>query len=289
MSWNFSRALVAEYSGASSSGGGPSVLSRSMPPRARNSWPDKTTAPSSRSRSGRMSAPSPHETTPCVPSFGRFAARCFSDMSLPKPYYQDDAVTLYHGDCRQIVPLLGRFDLLLTDPPYGIGAGKMNLGKWRTSRMQKMDWDSDAPPAWVLAMLLDSAEDHIIWGGNYYELPPSRQYLIWDKGAGFRGRDFAECEQAWCSSDGNARIFARDPLAAGDYRGKEHPTEKPAELMRWCLTLRPEAVTVLDAFAGSGTTGRACKDLGRKCTLIEREEAYCEIIARRMGQEVLAL
>ena len=203
------------------------------------------------------------------------------------PYYADESVTIYNADCRQVLPFLPKFDLLLTDPPYGIGAGKMNLGMWRTSRMEKGDWDKATPPSWLLDAMLESADKHIIWGGNYYGLPPSRQYLIWDKGAGFKGRDFAECEQAWCSWDGNAKVYLRDPLASGDYRGKVHPTQKPAALMKWCLGLLPEAKTVLDPFAGSGTTGVACKLEGRKATLIEINEAYCESAANRLSQGVL--
>lgn len=208
-------------------------------------------------------------------------------MSL-KPYYQDSHVTLYHGDCRQIVPQLGRFDLLLTDPPYGIGVsggvGLYGRQKWASTDKK---WDEAPPPRWLLEMLLESADKHIIWGGNYYSLPPSRQYLVWDKGAGFRGRNFAECEQAWCSMDGNALVFQRDPLASQDYKGKEHPTQKPLALMHWCLSLTPGVKTVIDPFAGSGTTGRACKDLRIQCTLIEREESYCEAVVRRMSQECL--
>ena len=208
-----------------------------------------------------------------------------------RPYYQDDAVTLYLGDCKQIVPLLGKFDLLLTDPPYGInassGVGKSGREKWTTGDTK---WDAAAPPPWVMDMLLSSSARHIIWGGNYYALPPTRRYLIWDKGAGFKGRDFAECEQAWCSMDGNARIFSRNPLSSGDYRGKDHPTMKPLALMVWCIAQAGDGVqTILDPFAGSGTTGRAAKDLGLKAVLIEREERYCEIAARRMAQEVLPL
>lgn len=209
---------------------------------------------------------------------------------LPKPYFQDSAVTIYHGDCRQIVPFLPRFNLLLTDPPYGIGAsggvGLYGRMKWAATDSK---WDESAPSPWIFEMLLESSDNHVIWGGNYYSLPPSRQFLVWDKGAGFKDRNFAEAELAWCSRDGNAKFYSRDPLAAGDYKGKEHPTVKPLALMTWVLEMYPDAKTVLDPFAGSGTTGRACKDLGRSCVLIEREERYCEIAARRMGQEVLAL
>jgi len=208
--------------------------------------------------------------------------------SLPfTPYYEADGITIFNADCRKILPWLGRFDLLLTDPPYGIGAGKMNLGMWRTSRMEKGDWDKATPPSWLMDAMLESADKHIIWGGNYYGLPPSRQYLVWDKGAGFKGRDFAECEQAWCSWDGNAKVYLRDPLASGDYRDKVHPTQKPAALMRWCLSLVPDAATVLDPFMGSGTTLVASKMEGRKAVGIELEERYCEVAAKRLAQGVL--
>lgn len=208
-------------------------------------------------------------------------------MTPFKPYYQDDAVTIYNADCRQVLPFLPKFDLLLTDPPYGIGAGKMNLGMWRTSRMAKSNWDAEAPPAWLIDSLLYAAETHVIWGANYYQLPPSRMYLVWDKGEGFKGRDFAECETAWCSVDGNARVYKRDPLASGDYREKVHPTQKPIPLMRWCLSFAPNAQTILDPFMGSGTTLVAAKLEGRKAVGIEISEEYCEKAVRRMEQGVL--
>lgn len=205
-----------------------------------------------------------------------------------KAYYSEGGITIYHGDCRKIVPLLGRYDLLLTDPPYGIGAsagvGKYGREKWTATDRK---WDEETPPPWVLQMLLESADKHIVWGGNYYELPPSRQYLVWDKGAGFKGRDFAECEMAWCSMDGNAKVLTRDPLACRDYEGKEHPTQKPVEVMKWCIRVAGEVSTVLDPFAGAGTTGIAAKLMGVTATLIEREEKYCEIAARRLSQGVL--
>ena len=208
-----------------------------------------------------------------------------------RPYHEEAAVTIYHGDCRQIVPLLGRFDLLLTDPPYGIGAssgvGKYGVMKWGGSKDKK--WDESTPPTWLLEMLLDCAARHVVWGMNYYTLPPSRNFMVWDKGAGFRGRTFAECELAWCSWDANAKVYARDPLAAGDYKGKEHPTQKPLALMQWCIQQAGDVQTILDPFAGSGTTGEAAKIMGKKAVLIEREERYCEIAARRLAQDVLPL
>ena len=204
-------------------------------------------------------------------------------MTLPKPYYEDAAVTLYHGDCRQIVPLLGRFDLLLTDPPYGIGE-KMKGGTWGGSaKYDKMRaWDT-VPETVFLQSLPAMADESIIWGGNYFPLPPSRCWLVWDKRNAVP--TVADCELAWTSLDKPAKRFSWN-VGCHDLG---HPTQKPLELMTWCPSHTPDAKTVLDPFAGSGTTGRACKDLGRQCVMIEREEAYCEIIARRMGQEVLPL
>ena len=182
------------------------------------------------------------------------------------------------GDCRDIIGGL-EFDAILTDPPYGIGAGQMPLGKWRTSKMAKGDWDATAPD---LAMLPQVPS--IIWGGNYFDLPPSRAFLIWDKGAGFKGRDFAECEMAWCSFDANARVFQHDPLARGDYRDKKHPTQKPIALMEWCLGFLPDARTILDPFMGSGTTLVACQKLGRQGIGIELDPDYFAIACKRVDE-----
>jgi DNA modification methylase len=185
--------------------------------------------------------------------------------------------TLLLGDCREIVPTLDPVDACVTDPPYGIGAGMMNFGKWRTSRMEKSEWDAAAAD---LSVLPDVPT--IIWGGNYFDLPPSRAFLVWDKGAGFKGRDFAECELAWCSWDGNARVFDYDPLARGAYRDKEHPTQKPVELMVWCLQQIPAAQSILDPFMGSGTTGVACVKLGRRFVGVEIDPAYFDIACKRI-------
>lgn len=207
-----------------------------------------------------------------------------------KPYYEHAGITIYQGDCREIVPALGRFDLLLSDPPYGIGAsagtGKYGREKWTATDSA---WDEAVPPRWLLEMVIESADRAVVWGGNYFTLRPSRNYFVWDKGAGFKGRDFAECEMAWCSWDGNAKVYPRDPLASGDYKGKTHPTEKPVALMKWCIGQAGPTQSVLDPFAGSGTTGVAAKECGLSAVLVEAEERYCEIAAKRLSQEVLPL
>jgi len=193
---------------------------------------------------------------------------------------------LYLGDCRDILPTLGPVDAVVTDPPYGIGAsaGTGKYGRLKIEKDGDLKWDSAVPD---LGFLLSLAVPSIVWGGNYFELPPSRAYLVWDKGNGFKGRDFAECEQAWCSFDMNARIFKRDPLAMRDYADKQHPTQKPIALMRWCLDFLPDAQTILDPFMGSGTTGVAAAQMGRKFIGIEREPKYFEIARRRIEEAYL--
>jgi len=195
-----------------------------------------------------------------------------------KPYYQDDSVTIYHGDNRAIVPQLGRFDLLLTDPPYGL-AEKMKGGTWgKAFKGKDYNWDAIAPD---LSFCLQASEKAIVWGGNYFTLPPSRCWLVWDKPE--KIHTLADCELAWCSWDGNSKMFTVSRNPDGK---RQHPTQKPVDLMRWCITKSGLNVqTILDPFAGSGTTGRAAKDLGKKCVLVEKDEFYCEVAANRMKQE----
>ena len=225
-----------------------------------------------------------------------------------KPYYQDDAVTIYHGDCREIVPTLGRFDLLLTDPPYGISL-PTNYAKTRRNAEAK----DKRRHAWKGNAHLDAIYgdnepfqpsiflEHgklMLWGAQNYasRLPDSYSWLVWDK-RDKRGANchLGDCELCWCLGVPfkSVRIFHH--LWIGYQRDSEvgekvlHPTQKPLQLMTWCINLAGDVQTILDPFAGSCTTGRAAKDLGRKAVLIEREERYCEIGARRMQQEVLAL
>jgi len=200
-----------------------------------------------------------------------------------KPYYQDEYVTIYHGDCLEIVPTLGRFDLLLTDPPYGIASvwkGGFGHGWGKASKDSAMrnEWDAEAPD---IAWLLEVANVSIVWGGNHFNLPLSRSWLVWNKPE--RGFSLSEAELAWTNRDNVVRVFDHKRSDAG----RKHPTQKPLALMTWCIGLAGDVQTILDPFAGSGTTGRAAKDMGRKAVLIEREERYCEIAARRMGQGVL--
>jgi DNA modification methylase len=216
-------------------------------------------------------------------------------MSLPTPYYQDSHVTLYHADCRDILPYLGPVDLVLTDPPYGIGeaAGKnKNRGKLAVSKDYGFaDWDNAPVDQAIIDTLI--TQPAIIFGGNYYAMPPSACWLVWDKHI---TRDFADCELAWTNLPGAVRKV--DYLWNGCMKKRPeqrwHPTQKPLDVMKWCISqadtkLKTTVATILDPFAGSGTTLRAAKDLNRKSIGIEMSEKYCEVIANRMRQEVLAL
>ncbi len=134
------------------------------------------------------------------------------------PDYQRDGISLYLGDCLEILPEIGAVDAdVLTDPPYGIsasgGVGKYGREKWQND--SDSQWDTEPPKQDVFDMLRKLSGRQIIWGMNYFPLPPTRNYLVWDKGAGFKDRDFAECELAWCSWDANARVL---PRSAGPWR-----------------------------------------------------------------------
>jgi DNA modification methylase len=199
-----------------------------------------------------------------------------------KPYYDHAGITIYHGDCREIAPGLGRFDLLMTDPPYGIGFGQKHT-KWSANRGTVLgSWDTDIPD---IAWLLDIAPLACIWGGERFGLPISRGWLAWVKPDA--PPTFSCFELAWTSRDAPAR-WINHSISATNGERVGHPTQKPLRVITWSIQqVGPDAVTIIDPFAGSGTTGRAAKNLGRKAVLIEREERYCEIAAERMQQEVM--
>jgi DNA modification methylase len=204
-----------------------------------------------------------------------------------KPYYQDSAVTIYHGDCREIMERVSEIDLVLTDPPYGIkrdGKAVSTSSHGGTKGFKSYGWDS--APANISAMFdIYHFKKMIIWGGNYFKLPPSGSWLVWDKG---QELDQADCELAWTNLKIPIRRLLLNRVALLK-DGTQHPTQKPLQLMEWCLNLVPDAETIIDPYMGSGTTLRAAKDLGRKAIGIELEERYCEIAARRCAQECLPL
>ena len=204
---------------------------------------------------------------------------------LPVPYYENELGRLYHGDCLTILPDLEPVDLVLTDPPYGIGADKKNAHssirdnpKWSES-----EWDRQRPTKEVFDEMLRVAKKVAIWGGNYFTdyLPVSSGWFVWVKPTADTGFSMADGELCWTSEKFSLRVIKNNKNYSG-----QHPTQKPVALMQWCLLkLSQEKNTVLDPFLGSGTTAVACERLKRRWIGIEISEEYCAIAVKRIEAE----
>lgn len=184
------------------------------------------------------------------------------------------------GDCREVMPLLGRFDAVVTDPPYGLG-DRMKGGSWGAVHADSgfLRWDLSTPD-WIVSAI--GSTPAIVWGGNYLPFPPSRCWLIWNKINAVP--TMADFEQAWTNLD---RPSKRKDLPVGRVEFG-HPTQKPLALMEWCLTFLPDAVTILDPLMGSGTTLVACERMGRQGTGIEMDPGYFDAACRRVEAEARA-
>lgn len=192
------------------------------------------------------------------------------------PYYQDDLVTLYHGDCADWLDAHSTsFDLLLTDPPYGLGISSNPTRQLHAAS----DWDDTVASSHLISRWVGRCRSSIVWGGNYFDLPPQQKFLVWDK-LQPEGLSLAMCEMAWCNLSGPAKMFRQSVLS---YR-KVHPTEKPEGLMAWCIAMAGRPASLVDPFAGSGTTLAVAKRNGIRCVGIERERAYCDLIVARLSQ-----
>lgn len=190
--------------------------------------------------------------------------------------------TLYLGDCRDILPTLGKVDAVVTDPPYGVLAESGSAATRRSSGNKTdgvMSWDI-APTKELISVLQRQSKNQMFWGGCHLELGPTFGYLIWDKE--IDGLNFGEVEFCWTNSKFAPRIFRYRAFNVDG--GKQHPTQKPIELMKWCLGFLPDAQTILDPFMGSGTTGVACAKLGRKFIGIELEPKYFDIACKRIDE-----
>lgn len=223
---------------------------------------------------------------------------------MTAPYYSDDAVTIYHGRCEDMLPGLVGIDAIVTDPPYGLNLLTDYGARKRTALARSNDYapisgdDEPFDPTHLLRY-----PKVVLFGANHYadRLPASPSWLVWDKLDGLRSRkrvigfnDSADCELAWTNLGGPARLI---PLRwMGLMKGTEraevrcHPTQKPVALFRAILAAWVTVdELVCDPYLGSGSTLRAAKDLGRRAIGVEVDERYCEIAAKRMAQEVLAL
>ena len=194
-----------------------------------------------------------------------------------EPYYDEDGITIYNADCREVLPELESVDLVLTDPPYGLD--------WKSTGFQqnfKTDWQS--AKAWdvkpedsLIELIKQRGKQWIIWGGNYLagSLGDCKAPLVWDKQTG--ANNFADGEMAFTSfQTGTLRIFRHQWCGAfkDSERGVRncHPAQKPVAVMKWCIQQAKDAETILDPFMGSGTTGVAAMHLGLRFVGVEVQE-----------------
>ena len=210
-------------------------------------------------------------------------------------YHQQDGIRIFCGDNRVIAPMLGQYDCLHTDPPYGIGADKPRGDTGRNKHIKQRkyptaNWDSETPDADTIEMMLAKARWSIIWGGNYFPLPPRRGWLVWDKDNG--DNYYADAELAWTNLDQAVRRmkykwhgYLQENMAEKEVR--YHPTQKPVPVMEWALGFVPECKTLLDPWAGSGTSLIAARAKGMQADGIEINEKYCEAAKQRLSQGVL--
>lgn len=203
-----------------------------------------------------------------------------------KPYYQDTSVTIYHGDCRELLPKLSA-DLVVTDPPYGVA---FKYGQHDDGNMVGY--------CALIGDVLNQLQGFPIFitcgKRNLWSYPPAKDVFCWQKPGSTRRNNlggFNEWELVLVYGSPPKKPvtdWIRLPDVANHDAGNEHPCPKPLRLFTWLVEQGTEREhSILDPFMGSGTTLRAAKDLGRKAIGIEIEEKYCEIAARRMEQEVL--
>lgn len=199
-------------------------------------------------------------------------------------YYKTDSLDLRLADCMDLMAEFpdGHFDLAIVDPPYGIGVNSMNMGSRKTVRPDKKNWDDEIPTPEYFAELRRVAKKQIVWGGNYFPLPPSRGWCVWDKGESMYGRSFAEVELAWMSMDASARIFKMSPNQLDRF----HPTQKPVKLYEWLLgSYAKPGERILDTHLGSGSHAIAAHYAGVHLTACEIDPDYFSASIDRIIRE----
>ena len=212
-----------------------------------------------------------------------FARQCesFTEIRTMTTTDKIGNCTLYHADCMEVMKQFkdNEFDLAIVDPPYGIDVTKMNMGGRQTVKPDKQKkWDAKIPDEEYFNELFRVSKNQIIWGGNYFNLPKSQYFVIWDKGETMYGRDFAECEFAWVRV-GGTRIYKYSPVQPD----RIHPTQKPVKLYEWLLTnYAKQGDKILDTHFGSLSIGIACDNLGFDLTAIELDYDYYKAACERL-------
>ena len=198
--------------------------------------------------------------------------------------------TLYLGDCMDILPTLNKVDAVITDPPYGINENSKKVASRGNMAAPKdygdFDWDKAPPPDELIELIRTKGKYQAFFGGNYFTLPPTSCWLVWDKLNG--DNDFADCELAWTNWPKAVRRlqWRWNGMIRQGNEERYHPTQKPLEVMKWIIELCPKSDTILDPFMGSGTTGVAAIQMGRKFVGIERDPKYFEIACKRIKQAI---
>jgi site-specific DNA-methyltransferase (adenine-specific)/modification methylase len=213
---------------------------------------------------------------------------------------------LWHGDMEEVLPLLPPADLVIADPPYGVGengnrsksrGSAAGANKWKGTRNTTwagvpatdygdFDWDNKPASRKQIRMTRKAGKHCIIWGGNYFHLPPVTGWLVWDK---MNTGDFADCELAWTNLPIAVRQFRH--MWNGMLRDSEkneprcHPTQKPVALMKWCITkVKEPPKLIVDPFMGSSPVGIACSDMGIKYIGIEKMKRNFDIACERIDR-----
>lgn len=206
--------------------------------------------------------------------------------------------TIYNEDCLETMKRMpdNFVDLILTDPPYGINADK-GVGGFgsssHTAKKYKDNWDSFRPTKEYFDEILRVGKKTIIFGGNFFTdlLPVNGHWIVWDKVGEIKfDNPFSKCELAWTNIDKktvNKYVVIQQGFISAD-KERYHPTQKPRQLLKGILSdYADDKYIIYDPFMGSGTTARACKDLGFNYIGSEISKEYCDIAESRLKQEVL--
>jgi len=197
-------------------------------------------------------------------------------------------IELHNVDCLPFMKQCSdkQFDLAIVDPPYGIGAGMMQMGNNPSKKWSKKDWDSTIPIKDFFEELQRISKNQIIWGGNYFDLPKTGGWIVWDKNNG--ESDFADGELAWTSFNKPLRITKHHWCGSAsnweDTKGKIHPTQKPVDLYKWLLhNYAKPGDKIIDTHLGSGSIALACEEYGYDLTACEIDKEYFEAASKRLS------